>query len=105
MAVILPCPAPDARTGTPRSEAGHRRRTRSVASPSVLDVRIADHVTPLVGALAELLADAPPDPFAPEWVAVPSIGMRRWLAQRLGRELGTSGSGRADGVTANVELP
>ena len=76
-----------------------------VWSPSVLDVRISDHVTPLVGVLAELLADAPSDPFAAEWVAVPSIGMRRWLAQRLGRELGNSGGGRADGVTANVQMP
>ena len=71
----------------------------------MLDVRIADHVTPLVGALVEQLARPVPDPFAAEWVAVPSIGMRRWLAQRLGRELGTSGASRADGVTANVELP
>jgi exodeoxyribonuclease V gamma subunit len=71
----------------------------------VLDVRLSDHVTPLVGALVEQLARPPEDPFAPEWVAVPSIGMRRWLAQRLGRELGTSGGARADGVTANVELP
>lgn len=70
----------------------------------MLDVRISDHITPLVGVLAELLADAPADPFTREWVAVPSIGMRRWLAQRLGRELGTT-AGRSDGITANVELP
>lgn len=70
----------------------------------MLDVRISDHITPLVGVLAEQLADAPADPFTKEWVAVPSIGMRRWLAQRLGRELGTTG-GRADGITANVDLP
>jgi exodeoxyribonuclease V gamma subunit len=70
----------------------------------VLDVRISDHVTPLVGALVDLLSDAPPDPFTPEWVAVPSIGMRRWLAQRLGAALGATGDG-ADGVSANVHLP
>ena len=86
--------------GSQRSEC-HRGRIWSLA---VLDVRISDHITPLVGVLAELLADAPADPFAKEWVAVPSIGMRRWLAQRLGRELGTTG-GRADGITANVDLP
>lgn len=69
----------------------------------MLDVRISDHVAPLVGVLAERLATPLDDPFASEWVAVPSIGMRRWLAQQLSRRLGTRLG--ADGITANVALP
>lgn len=75
-----------------------------VGSPAVLHVRISDHVTPLVGALAEQLAASPSDPFVPEWIAVPSIGMRRWLAQQLGTRLGTS-VGRRDGIATNVSMP
>ena len=74
-----------------------------VGSANVLEVRISDHIEPLVGLLAEHLAAPPDDPFAPEWVAVPSIGMRRWLAQRLSHELGTALGG--DGVSANIGLP
>ena len=41
------------------------------------------------------------DPFTPEWLAVPSDGMRRWLSLELARSLGASGRG-GDGVVANV---
>lgn len=90
--------------------AGRNRRRSSLSEgpgtvPHVLEVRVADHVAPLVGALVELLVDAPPDPFASDWVAVPSIGMRRWLAQQLSLHLGASGHGRADGISANIEHP
>ncbi|UDY34763.1 exodeoxyribonuclease V subunit gamma [Dermatobacter hominis] len=69
----------------------------------MLDVRIADHVDPLVDVLVARMSVPLADPFATEWVAVPSIGMRRWLAQRLAHGLGTSVGD--DGVTANVAMP
>jgi exodeoxyribonuclease V gamma subunit len=58
----------------------------------------------LIGALRELLAEAPADPFAPEVVAVPTRGMERWIAQQLSAQLG-AGDGRTDGVCANVLFP
>lgn len=70
----------------------------------MLDIRISDHVAPLVGVLADLLGDSPADPFTPEWVAVPSIGMRRWLAQQLSTRLGAT-PGRRDGISSNVHMP
>lgn len=70
----------------------------------MLEVVVADRIEPLLNELVEHLREPAGDPFAPEWVAVPSIGMRRWLAQRLSEGLGTSGPGQ-DGVSANIELP
>lgn len=70
----------------------------------MLEVRVADRVEPLLDELVRILRVPPEDPFDEDWVAVPSIGMRRWLAQRLSERLGTSGDG-TDGVTANVALP
>ena len=66
-------------------------------------VRAVD-VEQLAGALAARLVAAPPaDPFAPTEVAVPSVGMARWLSQRLSHHLGASdGEG---GVTAGLTLP
>jgi exodeoxyribonuclease V gamma subunit len=58
----------------------------------------------LVGALRDLLAVPPADPFAPEVVAVPTRGMERWIAQQLSEQLG-AGDGRTDGVCANVLFP
>jgi exodeoxyribonuclease V gamma subunit len=58
---------------------------------------------PLSRRLADLLAEVPPDPLAPEWLAVPSDGMRRWLTLELAGYLGASGPGRSDGVAANIE--
>ena len=52
--------------------------------------------------LADVLADGTPDPMTPEWLAVPSLGMRRWLTLELARHLGASGGGRSDGVVANI---
>ena len=69
----------------------------------MLQVHISDHVAPLVEVLAEQLAAPIEDPFASEWVAVPSIGMRRWLTQQLSRRLGTQVG--ADGIAANVSMP
>ncbi len=52
--------------------------------------------------LADVLADGTSDPMTPEWLAVPSPGMRRWLTLELARHLGASGGGRSDGVVANI---
>ena len=56
----------------------------------------------LAGRLAEVMADAPSDPFTPEWLAVPSDGMRRWLTLELARRLGASAPGADDGIAANI---
>ncbi|QXC63298.1 exodeoxyribonuclease V subunit gamma [Aquihabitans sp. G128] len=69
----------------------------------MLRLHTADRVVPLAARLAEVLAEAPSDAFAPEWIAVPSEGMRRWLALELARHLGASGPGSGDGVAANIE--
>ncbi|MDA8294611.1 MAG: exodeoxyribonuclease V subunit gamma [Actinomycetota bacterium] len=71
----------------------------------MLHLYTADRVEPLARHLAELLADVPADPLAPEWVAVPSEGMRRWLTLELARTLGASAPGRHDGVAANIHAP
>lgn len=69
----------------------------------VLDVLRSDRIEPLADELVGLLSVTADDPFAREWVAVASIGMRRWLSQRLSASLGTAIG--ADGVCANVEMP
>ncbi|MCU1499281.1 MAG: exodeoxyribonuclease subunit gamma [Acidimicrobiales bacterium] len=68
----------------------------------MLHLHTADRVGPLAGRLAEVLAVPPADPLAPEWIAVPSEGMRRWLSLELARHLGSSGQEAADGVAANL---
>jgi exodeoxyribonuclease V gamma subunit len=62
----------------------------------------AGGAVPLAARLAEVLAEAPPDPFTPEWLAVPSDGMRRWLTLELARHLGASSPGAGDGIAANI---
>jgi exodeoxyribonuclease V gamma subunit len=59
----------------------------------------------LLRPLADLLADVPSDPFAPEVVAVPTAGIERWVAQELALRLGTGGVDATDGVCANVDFP
>src|SRR5664279_5144745 len=49
-----------------------------------------------------MLSPPSADPFAPEVVAVPSMGVERWLAQRLSHRLGAVDD---DGVCANVVFP
>ena len=68
----------------------------------MLDLRSADRVGPLAAVLAEVLAEPPADPMTPEWVAVPTVGMHRWLGLELARSLGASGPGVGDGVAANI---
>ena len=45
----------------------------------MLEIHRAERADMLADALAELLANAPPDPFAPDVVAVPTRGIERWL--------------------------
>src|SRR4051794_37214773 len=70
----------------------------------MLHIHRAERADGLVEALARLLADPLPDPFAPDVISVPTRGMERWLTQRLSATLGAT-PGRADGVCANVEFP
>jgi exodeoxyribonuclease V gamma subunit len=70
----------------------------------MLHIHRAERADGLVEALRELTAEPPPDPFAPEVVAVPTHGMERWLTQRLSDRLGAT-PGRSDGVCANVDFP
>ena len=70
----------------------------------MLHIHRAERADGLIDALGALLADALPDPFAPEVVSVPTRGMERWLTQRLSTSLGAT-PGRADGVCANIEFP
>ena len=53
-------------------------------------VHRAERADVLASALADVLIDAPVDPFAPEVVAVHSRGVERWLAHHLAARLGTS---------------
>src|SRR5271170_7906059 len=68
----------------------------------MMHVYSADRALPLVGRVADILDDPPADPMTPEWLAVPSDGMRRWLTLELARYLGAGGPGRGDGVVANI---
>ena len=61
----------------------------------------AERAEDLVGRLAEVLIDDPLDPMEPEWLAVPSDGMRRWVLLELARHLGASQPGGGDGIAAN----
>jgi exodeoxyribonuclease V gamma subunit len=69
--------------------------------PVVLQIHTAGRIEPLVERLSGVLSVAPADPMAPEWIAVPSEGMRRWLHLELARHLGAA-PGRTDGVAANI---
>ena len=62
----------------------------------------AGAIGPLARALADVLVEAPDDPMTPDWVAVGTAGMQRWLALELARFLGASGAGTGDGVAANI---
>ena len=68
----------------------------------MLHLYAADRIEPLVERLAEVYASAPADPMTPEWLAVPSAGMQRWLSLELARRLGTRDARSGDGVSANI---
>jgi exodeoxyribonuclease V gamma subunit len=70
----------------------------------VLHLYSADQVGPLAASLGDILAEPPPDAMTPDWVAVPTLGMRRWLALELARSLGASSPGSGDGIAANIEF-
>ena len=70
----------------------------------MLHIHRAERADALVDALAEVVSDPLPDPFAPEVIAVPTRGMERWLTQRMSGRLGAT-AGHSDGVCANVEFP
>lgn len=67
----------------------------------MLQIHTAGRIEPLAAHLAEVLSVAPADPMTPEWIAVPSEGMRRWLYLELARHLGAGPAG-GDGVAANI---
>ena len=69
-----------------------------------LQIHRAERADRLVEALAGVLADPLPDPFATEIVAVPTQGVERWLAQRLSHRLGV-GPDRDDGICAGISFP
>ncbi len=65
----------------------------------------AGDARPLAARLAAVLADPPADPMTPEWLAVPSDGMRRWLTLELASRLGASGPGGRGGGQLHPCLP
>ncbi len=69
---------------------------------SGLRIYSSDGAEALVGRLADVVTADPLDPMEPEWLAVPSDGMRRWVTLELARRLGASGPGEGDGVAANI---
>jgi len=68
----------------------------------VLHLSAADRVDPLAVTLASVLAEVPADPMTADWIAVPTLGMQRWLGLELARSLGASGPDAGDGVSANI---
>lgn len=70
----------------------------------MLHVTAADALEVLADELAVVLAEPLADPMQAEWIAAPSQGMARWLRIHLARSLGASGSGRTDGVAANLRI-
>ncbi len=69
-----------------------------------LHIHRAERADALAGALAAVLAEPLPDPFATEVVAVPAKGVERWLAQQLSGVLGAA-PGTGDGIAANIRFP
>lgn len=67
----------------------------------MLRIHTSERIELLAARLAEVLADAPADPLTPEWIAVPSEGMRRWLHLQLAAQLGAGPLG-GDGIAANI---
>ncbi len=56
----------------------------------------------LLEALVTWLCDVPDDPFEPDLVIVPTLGVKDWLRSELAAHLGTTG--KRDGVVANVHF-
>ena len=75
----------------------------------VLHVYAAEGVETLADELAGVLAAPLPDVLEPDWVAVPTVGLSRWLRLALSRRLGVAEAaaapGHHDGVAANIAMP
>ncbi len=69
-----------------------------------LHLCVADRLEPLAARAAEVLADAPADPFARDVLAIPGDGVRTWLVRQLARRVGVSSGAAGDGIVANVEF-
>ncbi|NNF53898.1 MAG: exodeoxyribonuclease V subunit gamma [Acidimicrobiales bacterium] len=69
-----------------------------------LSIYSADALAPLADQLSKRLGSPLPDPMMPELVAVPSVGMQRWLRLHLADTLGAS-PGSCDGIAANIQMP
>ncbi len=69
-----------------------------------LRIHRAERADRLAMALGDLLRTPLADPFATEFVSVPTRGVERWLSQNLAQCLGTSPD-RFDGVCAGVSFP
>ena len=67
----------------------------------MLTVHRAERADALIGPLAELLATAPADPFAPDVIAVPSRGVERWVTQQLSLTLAPAARATASPPTSN----
>lgn len=67
-----------------------------------LRLHTADMFDPLLESLARVLCEPGPDPFQPELVVIPTVGMEDALKAGLGAWLGATGAG--DGVVANIEF-
>ncbi len=68
----------------------------------MIQIYAADTVEELAAGLSALVVGEPLDPMVPEWLAVPSEGLRRWVHLALARHLGASAGGAGDGVAANI---
>ena len=70
----------------------------------MIHLTTAATLEPLADACATLLAQPTADPLAPEWIAVPTGGVRAWLQRRLAARLGATSEGRLDGVSMNISF-
>ncbi len=69
----------------------------------MLRVFSSTHIQPLADQLADVLKQPTNDAMTPEWIAVPSSGMERWLKLELSKKLGTGPLG-TDGIAANIDF-
>ena len=70
-----------------------------------LSIYSADALAPLADLLSQRLGTPLRDPMMAELVAVPSVGMQRWLRLRLAATLGASPGDGGDGIAANIQMP
>ena len=67
-----------------------------------VSVTSAQRSEDLLAALVSWLQDVPDDPFEPDLVIGPTLGVKDWLRSELAAHLGTTG--KRDGVVANVHF-